>query len=72
MSKVVYALETASVALSTGGVFTIYRGQKYSTDLQIYREQPGWFSDDPQTGMEDGNVETATATPGERRSVRRG
>lgn len=72
MSKVVYAIDTASVALSTGGVFTIYRGQKYSTDLQVYREQPGWFSEDPQTGMEDGPVEQATANPGERRAARRG
>lgn len=69
---VVYATETASVALSTGDVFTIHRGQKYSTSLQVVRERPGWFSDDPQTGMEDGPVEQATATPGEKRNTRRG
>ena len=69
---VVYAVETASVALTTGDIFTIHRGQKYSTDLQVVRERPGFFSDDPQTGMEDAPVEQATAAPGERRNVRRG
>ena len=72
MSRVVYAVETATVALTTGDTFTIHRGQKYSTDLQVYREQPNWFSDDPLTGMEDAPVEQATAAPGERRNARRG
>jgi hypothetical protein len=72
MANVVYAVETATVALRTGDTFTIHRGQKYSTALQVVREQPGFFSDDPQTGMEDGPVEQATSAPGERRNVRRG
>lgn len=72
MPKVVYAVETASVALSTGDIFTIYRGQKYDSSLQVVREQPGWFSDDPETGMQDAPVEQATAAPGERRNTRRG
>jgi hypothetical protein len=72
MSNVVYAVETAVVALTTGDTFPIHRGQKYSTSLQVVREQPGFFSEDPLTGMEDGAVETATATPGERRNARRG
>jgi len=71
-AKVVYALDTASIAMSTGGTFTIHRGQKYTTDMQVYREQPQWFSDDPLTGMEDASVEQATAGPGERRNARRG
>ncbi|HZN76022.1 MAG TPA: hypothetical protein VFC00_30695 [Micromonosporaceae bacterium] len=70
--KVVYAIDTASVALSTGSTFTIHRGQKYSTALQVYREQPQWFSEDPLTGMDDAPVEQATATPGEKRNARRG
>lgn len=72
MSKVVYAVETASCALTTGGIFTIYRGQKYSSDMQVVRDHPGFFSDDPQTGMDEGPAEQATATPGERRNARRG
>jgi hypothetical protein len=71
MTKIVYALETAAVGLTTGDIFTIRRGQKYSSDLQVVRERPGFFSDDPQTGMEDGPVEQATAAPGERRNTRR-
>lgn len=70
--KIVYAVDTATVCLTTGDTFTIHRGQKYDAELQVVREQPGFFSEDPQTGMEDGPVETATAAPGERRSVRRG
>jgi hypothetical protein len=70
--SIVYAVETASIALTTGGTYTVHRGQKYSDALQVVREQPGFFSEDPQTGMEDGPVETATATPGERRNARRG
>jgi len=72
MSNIVYAVETATVALTTGDTFTVHRGQKYSAGLQVVREQPGFFSDDPQTGMEDGPVETATSAPGERRNARRG
>jgi hypothetical protein len=71
MSNVVFAVETATVALTTGDTFTIHRGQKYSTTLQVVREQPGFFSTDPETGMEDGPVEQATAAPGERRNTRR-
>jgi hypothetical protein len=70
--NIVYAVETATVALTTGDTFTIHRGQKYDAALQVVREQPGFFSDDPQTGMEDGPVEQATNAPGERRSTRRG
>lgn len=69
---VVYAVETATVALTTGSTFTIHRGQRYATNLQVVREQPGFFSDDPRTGLEDAPVEQATAAPGERRSTRRG
>lgn len=70
--KIVFAVETATVALTTGDTFTIHRGQKYDAALQVVREQPGFFSEDPQTGMEDAAVETATAAPGERRNARRG
>lgn len=70
--SIVYAVETAAVALTTGDTFVVHRGQKYDTNLQVVREQPGFFSDDPATGMEDSAVETATATPGERRNTRRG
>jgi len=70
--SIVYAVDTATVALTTGDTFTIHRGQKYDSNLQVVREQPGFFDADPQTGMEDGAVETATATPGERRNARRG
>lgn len=72
MSNVVYALETVAVPLTTGDIFVIHRGQKYSAALQVVREKPGWFSDDPQTGMEDAPVEQATSVPGERRNARRG
>lgn len=70
--RIVYAVDTATVALTTGDTFTIHRGQKYDADLQVVREQPGFFSDDPATGMRDAPVEQATAAPGERRSTRRG
>jgi hypothetical protein len=70
--KIVYAVDTATVALTTGETFTIHRGQKYTSDLRVVREQPGFFSDDPQTGMEDAPYEAATAVPGERRNARRG
>lgn len=69
--NIVYAVETATVALTTGDTFTIHRGQKYDAELQVVREQPGFFSNDPSTGMQDAPVEQATAAPGERRSTRR-
>jgi hypothetical protein len=70
--SIVYAVETATVALTTGDMFTVHRGQKYSDSLQVVREQPGFFSDDPATGMEDAPVEQATNAPGEKRNARRG
>lgn len=71
MPKVVFAVDTAAVALTTGEICNIYRGQRYTDDMRVVREQPGFFSEDPQTGMEDAPVEQATAAPGERRSTRR-
>lgn len=72
MANVVYAVETAAVALTTGEIFNIYRGQRYTDDMRVVRERPGFFSDAPDTGMESGVVEQATSAPGERRNARRG
>ena len=73
MLKVVCSVDTAAVAVSTGGIVTIHRGQRYDPGARVVGEQPGFLSDDLRTGMEGTPAEqTTTAAPGERRSARRG
>lgn len=69
---VVYANETASVAMPTGEVVTIHRGDHYPTDHPVVLRCPGFFTTDARVGMVDADVEQMTAAPGERRTVRRG
>jgi hypothetical protein len=66
-ADVVYATETASVALPDGGMVTIHEGKPYATNHPVVLRCPGFFSADPVHGIER-SVETATAVPGERRS----
>jgi len=68
--NVVYAKETAAVAMPTGDVVAIRRGDRYDADAPVVLRCPGFFTTDARVGLDD--VEQATAAPGERRNVRRG
>ena len=66
--SVVYATETASIAMPDGSTFTIKAGQHYPADHPAVVRCRGWFTDSPP---DDGApVEIATAVPGERRTRR--
>jgi hypothetical protein len=70
--NVVYALDTATVAMPSGEQITIRKGEPYPEDHPVVVRCPGFFSDDTVYGMHARDVEQATAAPGERRNVRRG
>jgi hypothetical protein len=78
--KVVYASRQFQTVLGTGQVAVIPKGSHWPADDAVVRANPDCFSDDPRYGMlytqepegYDATAETATAAPGERRSVRRG
>lgn len=76
--NVVYAVGSEYVNLTVGRVHVI-KGTHWPADDPAVRARPELFSPDPRYGMLytvepdgwDAPVETATAAPGERRSVRR-
>lgn len=77
--RVVYAVETASVAMPGGYPALVQKGSHWPADDPLVLDHPDLFSEDPRYGMsysrpvpEERPVETATAAPGERRSTRRG
>jgi hypothetical protein len=81
---VVYATTTTQVMTPDGGRHMVMGGQHWpATDPVVKAAPPGLFSTDPRYGMAfsapppemaqpPGEVEAATAAPGERRNVRRG
>ncbi len=83
MSDIVYAKGPVRVAMPSGEVRHYPPGSHWPANDPYVRANPDAFSDDPRywlaftvepTGDLDlraGEVETATAVPGERRSVRR-
>ena len=83
--KPVFATATTTVALPTGQVVTVMEGTHWSAEDPIVVAHPDLFSDDARYGMlftqplspDDypgaGEIEQATAAPGERRGgTRRG
>lgn len=80
MIHVVYATVSAPYQLATGVRAMVHQGTHWPADDPVVRAHPNWFSDDPRYGMAFSEepegwgapVETASAAPGEKRSVRRG
>lgn len=82
--KVVFAMGTENVILPTGATVRVQRGSMVPESDPLVRARPDLFSPDPRYAPnllgtelpeefgEGGPVETATAAPGEKRSVRRG
>lgn len=77
---VVYASTTAHVTGENGARIVIQKGSHWPANDPIVRAQPSLFSADARYGLaysvepagwDDPPAETATAAPGERRSVRR-
>jgi hypothetical protein len=79
---VVYAQGNGHVPLKSGQVANVRKGQHWPATDQVVLLRPDLFTDDPRYGLvyteappgHDGElneVETATANPGEKRSVRR-
>jgi len=78
---VVYATSTSVVTLPSGAVFVVRGGTHWPADDEVVRHNPSLFSTDARYGLSYSSapremssppeVETATATPGERRNVRR-
>lgn len=80
MINVKYATGTRLVTLPSGTTLRVLKGQHWPADDPIVLGAPDLFSDDPRWGLfysvepagYDAPIETATANPGEKRSVRRG
>lgn len=82
--EVVYAMARALLPSSTGRSILIVKGSHWPVTDPVVKGHPQLFSPDPRWGMHysvepegyndpiGGAVEAATATPGERRAVRRG
>lgn len=81
--RVVFAMGTENVILSTGATVRVQRGSMVPDTDPLVRARPDLFSSDPRYApnllatelpedFTDGApVETATAAPGERRNARR-
>jgi hypothetical protein len=79
--EVVFATETASLQMASGGTVLVRKGSHWKADDPLVLEWPGFFAADPRYGlawsgnpppeMSEPPVEQATAAPGERRTVRR-
>ena len=79
--RVVYAKSGVVLSLPAGYPIRIIAGSHWRADDPIVRNYPDLFSEDPRTGLsqsgplpeleDDAPVEQATASPGERRAVRR-
>jgi len=78
--KAMFATQQFQTVLGNGQVAVISKGSHWPADDPVVRANLDKFSEDPRYGMlysvepdgYDAPVETATAAPGERRSVRRG
>jgi hypothetical protein len=77
--NVVYAIGTQVVTSADGTRVKVPKGSHWPADDPIVQARPDVFSTDPRWGMlytveppgYDAPIETASAAPGERRSVRR-
>lgn len=82
--RVVFAMGTENVILPTGATVRVQRGSMVPESDPLVRARPDLFSSDPRYAPnllgtelpeefgEGAPVETASAAPGEKRSVRRG
>jgi hypothetical protein len=73
--RVVYPKQTSLVTMPEGHSVLVPFGSHWAADDPIVRAHPDLFSDDPMNGIygnPPAESEQATATPGERRNVRRG
>jgi len=79
MIPVVYAMGTDFVPLPGGSRVRVQKGTHWPANDPAVLTRPELFSSDPRWGMQytsepegyDAPIETATATPGERRNTRR-
>lgn len=84
--EVVYAMGTELVGLPTGQSISVHKGTHWPASDPVVKARPNLFTSDPRYGLlyteappgHDGElnelgdeVESASAVPGERRSVRR-
>lgn len=80
--EIVYAKDTAQIPTVECGLVLVTRGEHWPASDPVVRAAPDLFSTDARYGLRfsgeapaelnDAPVETATAGPGEKRSVRRG
>lgn len=80
--EIVYAKDTAQIPTKECGLVLVRQGEHWPASDPVVRAAPHLFTDDPRFGlrwsgdmppeMNDAPAETATAAPGEKRSVRRG
>lgn len=72
---VVYALDSAVVAMPDGSQVHVRKDSTWPAEDPVVVQQPRLFSADPRGVVQSSGalppVETATAAPGERRNVRR-
>lgn len=68
MPALVYSTGDVLVSDQEGGTRLLKRNEPFRPDHAIVRAYPGLFSDTPDLG----EIESATANPGERRNVRHG
>lgn len=87
MIEVVYAQGSERVPLPSGAVATVRKGQHWPRTDQVVKARPDLFTADPRYGLvyseappgydaglnelPEDEFESASAAPGERRSVRR-
>lgn len=80
---IVFAQATEQVALPSGRIANVHKGQHWPATDQVVQLRPDLFTTDPRYGLlyteappgydtELNEVEEATANPGEKRSTRRG
>ena len=77
---IVFATDTVSLAMPTGGQILVQRGSHWPVNDPIVRAFPQWFADDPRYGLSwtgeppeelsEAPLEQVTARPGEKRNVR--
>ena len=74
MPNIVYANTTCSTGTADGTVIRLIAGDAWAADDPLVLERPGLFSDEPLVHRTRAApvVEQATASPGERRNIRRG
>jgi hypothetical protein len=77
---VVFAIDSVSLNVPSGGQVYVQRGSHWSADDPIVRAFPQWFAADPRYGLSwtgeppeelsEPPLEQTTRAPGERRNVR--